>query len=142
MADFDPNRNKMSACLERINDLKKKLKIDDSKIYTSKDFAGIWNEKSALIDNIPGGFNKVILPFMTTGEATFYISSAGPNTEVPKHSHKEGAGIRFIVSGSMIYNGQELTEGDWMYMPAGAVYEFKVGPRGVTIFYCYQCCCA
>lgn len=142
MADFDPNRSSMASCLERIAQIRKDLRIKDDKIFTSKDVKSLWSHKRAVVSNIPDGFNKVILPFSTDGPATFYISAAGPNVKVPRHSHDEGAGIRFIVSGSIIYKGQELSEGDWMYMPAGSKYDFAVGPRGVVIFCCYQCCCA
>ena len=41
-----------------------------------------------------------------------------------------------IISGSIKFSGKELSEGDWMYIPAGANYMFEVGLRGVGIFYC------
>lgn len=138
---FNPNKNALGVCLERIKAAKTRFKIPDDQIFTSKDY-DIWGDPDSVVTNIPGGFHKVLLPFSTDGPATFYISSAGPNTTVPRHSHDEGAGIRFIVSGSIIYKGAVLGQGDWMYLPAKAPYEFVVGPMGVTIFYCYQCCCA
>jgi hypothetical protein len=61
---------------------------------------------------------------------------------VPTHSHNEGDGVRFIASGSIKYNGQELTTGDWMYIRAGSEYEFEVGRYGAVMCYCYCCCCA
>jgi redox-sensitive bicupin YhaK (pirin superfamily) len=141
MAEFDPNQSSLAACLERIDSFRRKNKLGTQSILTSKDI-DIWKEEALHVSNIPGGFNKAIMPFYTDGPATFYVSAAGPGVKVPKHSHKEGAGIRFIVSGSIFWGGHELSEGDWMHMPAGAEYEFVVGPRGVSIFYCYQCCCA
>jgi hypothetical protein len=61
---------------------------------------------------------------------------------VPKHSHDEGDGIRIIMSGSIIYDGHELSGGDWMFIPKGVAYDFKVGPMGAALCYCYCCCCA
>ena len=71
-----------------------------------------------------------------------FISVGNPGTKVPRHIHKEGDGIRFIAGGSIIYNGQELVAGDWMFIPKGEAYEFQVGPYGATMGYCYACCCA
>jgi len=42
-----------------------------------------------------------------------------------------------IISGSIKFSGKELSEGDWMYISAGAKYAFEVGPRGVGMFHCY-----
>ena len=70
-----------------------------------------------------------------------FISVGAPGIKVPNHSHDEGAGIRFIMNGSITYKGKELTGGDWMYIPKGIEYEFEVGHLGVTMCYCYCCCC-
>lgn len=141
MPEFDPNRNKLGVCLDQIKVIQQEMGISTSRIFTSRDIKDLWNSQAA-VSNIPSGFNKIMLPFNTEGPATFYISAAGPNVKVPSHSHDEGAGIRFIASGSIIYKGQELVAGDWMYLPAKVPYDFVVGPKGVVIFYCYQCCCA
>ena len=51
-----------------------------------------------------------------------------PGTEVPEHSHDEGDGFRYIVSGSIIYNGQELlAAGDWMFIPKGKKIRYHGG---------------
>jgi hypothetical protein len=42
-----------------------------------------------------------------------------------------------IISGSIEFSGKELSQGDWMYVPAGAKYTFEVRPRGVGMFYGY-----
>ena len=67
-----------------------------------------------------------------------FISSAPPKAKVPSHAH-DGPGVRFISSGSIKYKEQELTAGDWMYIPKGKAYSFEVGALGATMFYCYQC---
>jgi hypothetical protein len=139
---FNPNETTLQEGLELVNKLQKELRIDKTKIFTSKDIPNLYKNNTAQVTNVPSGFNKIILPFSTSREATFYISSGAPNAQVPAHSHEEGEGIRFIVSGSIIFQGKELTEGDWMYMPAKASYDFQVGPRGVTMCYCYCCSCA
>jgi quercetin dioxygenase-like cupin family protein len=68
-----------------------------------------------------------------------FISVAAPNVKVPEHTHNEGAGLRFIASGSITYKDTELNAGDWMYIPKGAKYSFQVGALGATMFYCYHC---
>jgi hypothetical protein len=37
------------------------------------------------------------------------------------------------MSDSIIFDGRELTAGDWMHIPKGVRYSFKVGPKGATI---------
>lgn len=142
MATFKPNTKSLAACIAEIEAIRKSKRLGSKKVLTSRDIKDLWTNPKFSVSNVPGGFNKIILPFYTDGAATFYISSAGPNVKVPRHSHDEGAGIRVIMTGSIIYEKQELQSGEWMYLQAGAPYEFQVGPRGVTMFYCYQCCCA
>jgi hypothetical protein len=139
---FNPNETTLKEGLERVRQVQTELGLDTSKIFTSKDAGDLYNNPKTLVTNIPNGFTKIMLPISTTKEATFYISAGAPNTHVPRHSHNEGEGIRFIVAGSILYKAQELSEADWMYVPANASYEFKVGPRGVVMCYCYCCSCA
>ncbi len=139
---FDPNEMTLEEGLKLVREIQADLKIDPTKIFTSKAVGDLYKNKKTLVTNVPPGFSKILLPVSTSKQATFYISSGAPNTHVPKHSHEEGEEIRFIMSGSIIFEGQELTEGDWMYMPPKVGYEFRVGARGVTMCYCYCCCCA
>ena len=90
---------------------------------------------------VPDGFRKIQLPFSLDGASQMFYSVGEPDVKVPSHSHDEGDGIRFIVNGSINYNGQELRAGDWMFIPKGSEYSFEVGPLGATFMYCYQCCC-
>ena len=138
---FNPNQRTLADCQAEIRKFQQRKGIKTDRIITSR-MVNIWKEPDLSVKNVPGGFNKAILPIYFETGSTFYISSAGPGVTVPKHSHDEGPGLRFIVSGSIIFDGQELSEGDWMYLPAKAPYEFVVGPRGVTMCYCYCCCCA
>jgi hypothetical protein len=142
LADFNPNARTLAQCLAGLDEVRSKVGLaDEEGIVTSKDPRVQRSIGQLKCTEVPAGFNKWILPFYSDGAATFYLSFGAPNTEVSEHSHDEGAGIRVILSGSIIYKGQELTAGDWMYLPARARYSFKVGPMGVGQFYCYQCCC-
>lgn len=125
---------------ERVAMAVKKLGIDLSKVVTSRD-AGVKTRQEALeVTGLPEGFKKWQLPIVLDRAQLFY-SEAGPNIAVPEHSHDEGAGVRLILSGSIIYNGKELSAGDWMYIPKGVKYSFLTGAAGVGQFYCYACCC-
>ncbi len=138
---FEPNKLTFAACIERIRKVAGK---PTGKIVTSRD-EGMDRILDALrVTNIPAGFTKYQLPVAIEGGpgAQFFVSIGAPNTEVAKHSHNEGDGLRFIVSGSIIYDGKELTSGDWMFIPKGQQYSMKVGKTGATLFYCYSCCCA
>jgi hypothetical protein len=144
---FNPNKLTFAQGIERIKkavQTEAKFAARSGKIVTSRDEGADKLMDVLRVTNIPGGFTKYQLPiFIEGGPGTqFFLSIGAPNTEVAKHSHDEGDGLRFIVSGSIIYNGKELTSGDWMFIPKGEPYSMKVGKAGVTVFYCYSCCCA
>ena len=94
------------------------------------------------VKNIPDGFKKWQLPVYLDGPSQMFLSIGAPDLNVPEHSHDEGDGLRVIIGGSIIFDGVELTEGDWMFIPKGKKYQFKVGRGGASMFYCYRCCCA
>jgi hypothetical protein len=108
---------------------------------TSRDKSAATLRKSLPVTNIPEGFTKWQLPFIM-GPSQLFITEAKGGMKVREHSHDEGDGIRFIASGSIVYNGTTLEAGDWMFIPKGAKYSFEVGPRGAVMCYCYCCCCA
>lgn len=143
MSDFDPSKFiTYEQGVQRFNDVLKQVGLDMSKqIVTSKDPAVKKACDLLRVSNVPQGFNKWQLPF-TVEQSTSFISSAAPNVSVAEHKHP-GVGVRVIISGSIFYNGIELTAGDWMHMPANSPYSFKTGEQGVTMFYCYNAeCCA
>ncbi len=143
MAVFNPNRLTFEQGLERIREASKKAGFDPEKeIVTSRSKPARYLKDLLEVTNVPGGFTKWQLPISFSGATQTFLSFAAPHTKVPRHSHKEGPGIRVIISGSLNYDGTELVAGDWMYMPAGQKYDFEVGPMGVGMFYCYECCCA
>ncbi len=140
---FDPNQVTFEEGLMRIQAAAHKLDLDVSrKVLTSRDPQAEEARRLLMITNVPGGFTKWQLPVYLDKASQLFITVAAPGAEVGDHSHNEGAGIRFIAGGSIIYNGQELSAGDWMYIPAGATYSFKTGKLGATMCYCYCCCCA
>ena len=142
MENFKPNRLTFEDGIKRIANANKSYKFNpDKAIVTSRDDVASKLMKKLKIDNIPNGFDKWQLPF-SLDRAQLFISVGLPNTKVPKHSHDEGAGIRFIVAGSIEFGGKELTAGDLMYIPKGSDYAFQVGKFGATMAYCYSCCCA
>jgi hypothetical protein len=139
---FNPNQVTFDEGVHRIRRAVEKAGLDTRRVITSRDEGARAAQKLLAVTAIPGGFTKWQLPVYLSAPSQLFISVGAANVEVPEHSHDEGDGIRFIASGSIIYKGQELTVGDWMFVPAGERYSFTVGPFGATMCYCYCCCCA
>jgi hypothetical protein len=133
---FDPNRADFAACLERLRGATDEAGLPEGVIITSKDEAAVRGMDILAIDNVPDGFRKWQLPVYLSEPSHMFISVAEPGVKVPSHSHDEGDGIRFIAGGSITYEGQELTAGDWMFIPAGESYSFEVGRFGAIMCYC------
>lgn len=127
--------------LNRINAAIQRTKIDDkSEIITSSD-ERVKEAQSQLEENVLPSFRKWQLPVYLERASQLFITVAPPNAKVPSHSHNEGDGIRFIVTGSVRYKDKELTSGNWMYIPAGKEYDLEIGPFGAMMCYCYCCSC-
>ena len=141
MTDFDPNQVSFAQGAVRIEGVIRKHKLDLNKIMTSRDAHVRTALKDLGVSNVPKGFGKVQLPFVFP-QSQFFISHAEANGKVGEHAHHGGDALRFIAAGSVTYNGVELTEGDWMYVPTGVSYSLGIGARGATMCYCYCCCCA
>jgi len=143
MSKFNPKEHlTFEQGAEKITQALSKAQVDfGSRIFTSRDKESIQLANMLQVQEVPEGFKKWQLP-ITMGPSQLFISVSKPDVKVPMHSHDEGDGIRFIMSGSVYYNGQELTAGDWMFIPAGQPYEIEVGPMGALMCYCYACCCA
>lgn len=139
--DFEPNHIPFDEGLDRIKEALAQVGLDlDSRILTSRDADAVKACNLLAVDQMPEGFTKWQLPFsMECGQ--FFITSAERGASVGEHSHPDN-GVRFIISGSIIYDGIELNAGDWMFIPKGKRYSFKVGPYGATMCYCYCCTCA
>ncbi len=145
MSDFNPKRFlTFDEGVTRIKEAIAKTgtdKIQAENIITSRDPVAKELRRLLKVDNVPEGFSKYQLPIVLD-KAQLFISVASPEVKVPAHVHNEGDGIRFITGGSIIYNEQELTQGDWMYIPQGVPYSIDIGPMGAIMCYCYSCCCA
>jgi hypothetical protein len=140
---FDPNKLTFADCVERVRKAAGEGGLEKGKIVTSHDRGVKKALESLQCKNLPGGFKKYQLPIFFDGGpgAHFFVSVGHPEASVPRHSHNEGDALRYIISGSIVYDGKELSAGDWMFLPKGAPYSFTVGKHGVMMFYCYQCCC-
>jgi hypothetical protein len=141
MSSFNPNTNTLQEGIALVQKTMADAGIPQDKIITSRHPAVQKTLPSLKVGNVPNGFSKWQLPVYFDGPSLLYMSFGAPHAHVPEHSHDEGNGIRVILSGSINYGGHELTGGDWMYLPKGTKYSFDVGPMGVGMFYCYQCCC-
>jgi hypothetical protein len=141
---FDPNAVSFEEGLDRIRHAVKRIGLDvrPDRAITSRDEDVRGAQDLLEVTNVPGGFRKWQLPIYLEQPSQLFVTVADPDVQVPEHSHDEGDGIRFIAAGSIVYDGKELTSGDWMFIPAGARYSFRVGPRGAIMCYCYCCCCA
>lgn len=138
---FTPTHIPFKDGVARINEALEKVGVKLGKrILTSRDPEAIKLCNLLSIDkDLPQGFRKWQLPFHLDG-GQFFITTAEPGAKVGEHAHEDD-GVRFIVSGSVFYDGIELTAGDWMYLPKGAKYSLEVGPLGAAMCYCYCCCC-
>jgi quercetin dioxygenase-like cupin family protein len=140
---FNPNKMTFADGLKRIEKALATAEVKiKSRIITSRD-ADVGKAVQALeVSNVPAGFRKWQLPISLDKPSQMFLTTAAPGAEVGLHSHDEGDGVRFIVSGSIIYDGKELTAGDWMFIPKGEKYSMRVGHLGAVMAYCYSCCCA
>ena len=133
---FDDGKKRINEALEKVGH---KM---SSRILTSRDQDAVklCNLLGVSQKQLPNGFTKWQLPFYLDG-GQFFFTTAQPGAEVGEHSH-DNDGVRFVISGSVYYDGIELNEGDWMFIPKGKEYTIKVGPQGARMCYCYSCCCA
>ena len=134
--------------VDRITSALKSLGIDDlsaagKPVLTSRDPSGRRLKDVLKLQGLPSGFQKWQLPvYFAGGEgAQFFISVAAPGAQADEHAHDNGPAIRFIAGGSITHGGQELTAGDWMFIPKGTRYSFTAGDHGAVMCYCYPCCC-
>lgn len=139
--EFKPCHIPYDDGIARINEALAQVNLElGSRILTSRDTDVVKAYNLLVVDELPKGFTKWQLPFYMEG-GQFFITSAEPGASVGEHSHPND-GVRFIIAGSIFYDGIELNAGDWMYIPKEKSYSFKVGPLGASMCYCYECCCA
>ncbi|SCC32659.1 Uncharacterized protein BCZB5J_02593 [Bacillus cereus] len=139
-SNFKPVHIPFDDGINRIKEAVAEVGIElGSRILTSRDADVVKACNLLAVDQLPKGFTKWQLPFFMEG-GQFFITSAEPGASVGEHSHPDD-GVRFIISGSILYDGIELNAGDWMFIPKEKSYSFKVGPLGASMCYCYKCCC-
>ena|SRR5438034_443207 len=117
-----------------------KIKLGDS-IVTSKDPLMIKLMEKLRRTTLPEGFQQWQLPIILGGDnrpVMSFITFGEPHAEIPHHSHKNDSLLRFVLSGTIIYKDQELTTGDWMYVPTGLPYSFKAGQYGCITMHVYN----
>jgi hypothetical protein len=112
-----------------------------TEIITSKDptIAPLWSKLRR--DTMPAGFDQWQLPIVLGGgnrPVMSFITFGAPEAVVPVHHHKDDCLFRVIISGSIIWNGIELFQGDWMYIPTGKPYSFSAGRIGCVILHLYN----
>src|SRR5262245_43676906 len=138
---FDPNQVTFAEGEVRVQRVLRHAKVDVSKrVMTSQDEEAKRLQKALSVSSVPDGFEKWQLPFVFD-KGQFFVSIGKPNATAGEHAHTEGDGIRFIMKGSIVYDGKELNAGDWMFIPKSVRYSIKVRPKRATKGYCYQCCC-
>jgi len=143
MSNFNPNATSFDEGIQRIRSALDEIGFQSKgEILTSRHDSMRKVEKLLAVDNVPDGFSKWQLPVFLDGPSQLYVSVGNPGVDVPEHSHDGGDGFRYIVSGSVIYEGVELVQGDWMFIPGGKKYRLKIGDRGALMCYCYCCSCA
>jgi hypothetical protein len=141
--NYECSEHRLDNVEQGLDRIKKAVGNSDvtNNIVTSRD-PGIGDVVAKLkVTGAPQGFEKWQLPVYLNGPSQLFISAAAPNVEVGAHSHDAGDGIRFMVSGSILFDGKELTAGDWMFIPKGKKYAFRVGATGACMCYCYCCSC-
>jgi len=124
--------------IRRVRELLAKENLDADTIITSRDPRVMAMLESLETETMPVGFVQCQLPILLPGtNAMYFISRGESNAKFPKHRHDRDNGLRVIVDGSLIYDGVELSAGDWFYVPRGCSYEFTVGTRGCLVFHVY-----
>ena len=128
MTEFKPNALTFQQGIERINQALKQVGLEFGKeIITSRDEKVMKAQDILETKNVPKGFKKWQLPIFLNSPSQMFISVSPPDIKVSEHSHDEGAGVRYISSGYIVYKGRHLGSGDWMHIPAGEKCDFKVG---------------
>jgi hypothetical protein len=125
---FEEGSKRIRAALHNAN-----VDIENT-IITSRDPSSLKLKEDLKMGNLPEGVQMWQLP-LVLNRSLIFISVVAPNAVVPEHRHAQAPVFRLVVSGSIIYNGVELTVGDWMYVPAGKPYSFAGGASGGTVMY-------
>jgi hypothetical protein len=139
---FDPKlRKPFSDCVQSVDDALKAVGHSHprgQRILTSRDRDGAQLRAALDCTNVPQGFSKWQLPYIMSGESASFIAVASAGAKVPSHEH-EGESDIIVLSGSINLNGQELTSGDWAFIPADIPYSYETGAMGAALARKYRC---
>ena len=138
-AELRPDQRAVERCAQMRTAVAEQAGLDLRSIITSRDPAALRAKDNLAVENVPEGFQKWQLPVYLDGASVPYVTVGEPGARVSEHSH-EGDMIRLIITGSIIFEGQELTAGDWMYIPAGKSYSYEVGGESQMTKYDYYKC--
>jgi quercetin dioxygenase-like cupin family protein len=132
--NFEPEDLTYQEGLERIRAADQRSAAGrQERILTSRDPGMEAMRESLRVGRMPEGFAMWQLP-VTLKNVLLFMSVASPGARMPLHRHAHPV-FRVILSGSITYEGKELTAGDWMFIPAGREYSFETGPMGAVFFY-------
>jgi hypothetical protein len=135
MKAFTPEELTFEQGIQRIRTALKKAGLDlENSIVTSRDPSAQSLRKQLKMKNLPKGSEMWQLP-VVLNHSLLFLSVMAPNAKMTRHRHEQGPVFRLVISGSIIYDGKELTVGDWMYVPKGKSYSFEAGPLGAAVFY-------
>jgi len=76
------------------------------------------------------------VPVASEGKHRYYAYYAlfQPNTVIPNHCHNFSIGeLIVIITGSLFFLDQELTVGDWLWIPPGKEYSLRAGSKGAYV---------
>jgi mannose-6-phosphate isomerase-like protein (cupin superfamily) len=132
----DTGKRRIREALERYG-----IKTDEDRVITSRDRGMDEIRFNLRRENMPPGYEQWQLPIKLDGPVFFFVTVGQPGAVVPTHSHKRDL-FRIVVWGSITYNGVELKQGDWMFVPAGVEYSLSSAmspdsPAGAMTCHCY-----
>jgi hypothetical protein len=105
-------------------------------VLISRDEKAISLRDDLAVSDLAEGFQRWLLPIVLGGGSGSLLV-ASPNASTPAHSHTSRT-LHLVASGSVTINDEELSPGDWAYIPRGFDYTYRVGPEGALSFYIHD----
>ena len=108
-------------------------------LYASGALNSIYSSKTAKnFTMFQGLTNKTDwLPLDFSGLQRFYIRERKAGYSMGKHKHNS-ASFRYILSGSIVVDGEQYSEGEWVFIPEGVEYDFATKKDAKFIIMCNQ----
>jgi quercetin dioxygenase-like cupin family protein len=149
MLSMDVELAQRNHAVEVIGSIEQRLHADHpGRILCSRD-ASVVAVQAELTNLIPAefaGVTRVFMPFAPvmpsdgTGRFSAYTSRLSRGATVAEHSlvHADHA-LKVVISGSITFQGQVLTAGDWLWIPGGKSYSFTAEKFGAVVFTVLPC---